>query len=178
MDCLSGAVRHFDRKYHYKTNQWIHPSTLARIEPFLASGEIQLVGNVSIGRNCHIEKGVTIENSHIGHTSLIDRDVEIKESMIMSFTHIQHMASIRRTIIGRHTTIEEHSILGGENGIGENLIAVIGENAVLPPESVVSAGVRVAPLKHSHRILATGRFMELGIDEKNIYFAEKGSMKR
>ena len=178
MDCLSGAVRHFDRKYHYKTNQWIHPSTLARIEPFLASGEIQLVGNVSIGRNCHIEKGVTIENSHIGHTSLIDRDVEIKESMIMSFTHIQHMVSIRRTIIGRHTTIEEHSILGGENGIGENLVAVIGENAVLPPESVVSAGVRVAPLKHSHRILATGRFVELGIDERNIYFAEKSSMKR
>jgi NDP-sugar pyrophosphorylase family protein len=178
MDCLSGAVRHFDRKYHYKTNQWIHPSTLARIEPFLDSGDIELVGNVSIGRNCHIEKGVTIENSHIGHTSLIDRDVEIKESMIMSFAHIQHMVSIRRTIVGRHSTIEEHSILGGENGIGLDHVAVIGENAVLPPESVVSAGVRVAPLKHSHSILATGRFVELGIDEKNIYFAEKGSMKR
>ena len=178
MDCLSGAVRHFDRKYHYKTNQWIHPSTLARIEPFLASGEIQLVGNVSIGRNCHIEKGVTIENSHIGHTSLIERDVEIKECMIMSFAHIQHGVNIRRTIVGRHTTIEEHSVLGGENGIGLDHVAVIGENAVLPPESVVSAGVRVAPLKHSHSILATGRFVELGIDEKNIYFAEKGSMKR
>ncbi len=177
MDCLSGAVRHFDRKYHYKPNQWIHPSTLAKIEPFLASGEIQLVGNVSIGRNCHIEKGVMIENSHIGHTSLIERNVEIKESMIMSFAHIQHMASIHRTIIGRHTTIEEHSVLGGENGVGENLIAVIGENAILPPESVVATGVRVAPLKHSHSILATGRFVELGIDERNIYFAEKGSMK-
>ena len=114
MDCLSGAVRHFDRKYHYKPNQWIHPSTLAKIEPYLASGEIQLVGNVSIGRNCHIEKGVTIENSHIGHTSLIERDVEIKESMIMSFAHIQHMVSIRRTIVGRHSTIEEHSVLGGK----------------------------------------------------------------
>ncbi len=32
-------------------------------------------GNVSIGRNCRIERGVVIENSHIGHTSLIDRDV-------------------------------------------------------------------------------------------------------
>ena len=173
MDCLSGAVRHFDRKYHYKPNQWIHPSTLAKIEPFLASGDIQLLGNVSIGRNCHIEKGVTIENSHIGHTSLIERDVEIKESMIMSFAHIQHMVSIRRTIVGRHSTIEEHSVLGGENGMGENLIAVIGENATLPPESVVSAGVRVAPLKHSHSILATGRFVELGTDERNIYFTEK-----
>ena len=118
-----------------------------------------------------------IENSHIGHTSLIERNVEIKESMIMSFAHIQHMVNIRRTIVGRHSTIEEHSVLG-ENGIGENLIAVIGENAILPPESVVPAGVRVAPLKHSHSILATGRFVELGIDERNIYFAEKGSMKR
>ena len=177
MDCLSGAVRHFDRKYHYKPNQWIHPSTLAKIEPFLASGEIQLLGNVSIGRNCHIEKGVIIENSHIGHTSLIERNVEIKESMIMSFAHIQHMVSIRRTIVGRHSTIEEHSVLG-ENGVGLDHIAVIGENAILPPESVVPAGVRVAPLKHSHSILATGRFVELGIDERNIYFAEKGSMKR
>jgi NDP-sugar pyrophosphorylase family protein len=104
--------------------------------------------------------------------------VEIKESMIMSFAHIQHMVSIRRTIVGRHSTIEEHSVLGGENGIGRDLVAVIGENVILPPESVVSAGVRVAPLKHSHSILATGRFVELGIDEKNIYFAEKGSMKR
>jgi len=178
MDCLSGAVRHFDRKYHFKPNQWIHPSTLERIEPLLATGDIQLLGNVSIGRNCHIERGVRIENSHIGHTSLIDRGVEVKESMIMSFAHIQHMVNIRHTIIGRHSTIEEHSILGGKNGIGEDLIAVIGENVVLPRESVVSAGVRVAPLKHSHRILATGRFVELGTDERNIYFAEKDSMKR
>ena len=177
MDCLSGAVRHFDRKYHYKPNQWIHPSTLAKIEPLLTSGDIQLVGNVSIGRNCHIEKGVVIESSHIGHTSLIERNVEIKESMIMSFADIHHMADIHRTIVGRHTTIEEHSVLGA-NEKGESHIAVIGENVILPPESVVASGVRVAALKHSHRILATGRFVELGTDERNIYFAEKGSMKR
>jgi NDP-sugar pyrophosphorylase family protein len=120
---------------------------------------------------------VVIENSHIGHTSLIERNVEIRESMIMSFAHIQLMSNIRRTIVGRHTSIEERCILGG-NGIGESHIAVVGENVILPPESVVSAGVRVAPLKHSHSILATGRFAELGIDERNIYFAEKGSMKR
>ncbi len=177
MDCLSGAVRHFDRKYHYKPNQWIHPSTLAKIAPLLESGDIQLLGNVSIGRNCRIERGVTIENSHIGHTSIIERDVEIKDSMIMSFAYIQHMVSIKRSIVGRHTTIEEHSILGA-NGEGEGHIAVIGENAILPPESVVAPGVRAAPLKHSHSILATGRFVELGIDDRNIYFAEKGSPKR
>jgi NDP-sugar pyrophosphorylase family protein len=169
-------VRHFDRKYHYKPNQWIHPSTLARIEPHLISGDIKLIGNVSIGRNCQIEKGVAIENSHIGHTSLIERNADIKSSMIMSFAHIEHMVSIRRTIVGRHSTIEEHSILGGEDP-GDDLVAVIGENVTLPPDSVVSTGARVAPLKHSHSILATGRFVELGTDERNIYFAEKGSKK-
>lgn len=177
MDCLSGTVRHFDRKYHYGINQWIHPSTLEKIKPLLDSGDIKLVGNVSIGRNCHIEKAVIIKNSHIGHSSLIERNVEIRDSMIMSFTHIQHMVNIRRAIVGRHTTIEEHSVLGNGDEEAKH-IAVVGENVVLPPESMVSAGVRVAPLKHSHSILATGRFIELGTDERNIYFAEKGSIRR
>ena len=50
---------------------------------------------------------------------------------------------------------------------------MVGENVILPAESVVAAGARVASLKHSHSILATGRFVELGMDERNIYFAEK-----
>jgi NDP-sugar pyrophosphorylase family protein len=177
MDCLSGAVRHFDRKYCYKPNQWIHPSTLSKIKPSLDSGDIKLIGNVSIGRNCHLEKGVTVENSHIGHTSLIERNAEIRDSMIMSFAHIKHMVSIRRSIVGRHSTIEEHSVLGS-NDTNDALVAVIGENVNLPSDSAVSSGVRVAPLKHSHSILATGRFVELGTDERNIYFSEKVAMKR
>jgi NDP-sugar pyrophosphorylase family protein len=168
MDCLAGKVRHFDRKYQYRPHQWIHPSTLARIRKYLDSGDIVLKGNVSIGRNCNIERGVTIENSHIGHTSLVERDVEIKNSMIMSFAHIQHQVSIVSAIVGRHSTVEEHSIINA-NG----RIPVIGENVTLPAESVVGSGVRVAQLKHSHSILATGRFLELGTDDRNIYFTEK-----
>lgn len=57
-----------------------------------------------------------IENSHIGHTSLIERDVEIKESMVMSFAHIKHSVSISRAIVGRHSTLEEHSDLGLDGG--------------------------------------------------------------
>jgi NDP-sugar pyrophosphorylase family protein len=115
---------------------------------------------------------VVIENAHIGHTSLIERDVEIRESMIMSFAHIQHMVSIHHAIVGRHSTIEERSVLGG-NRVVDGDVAVIGENVTLPAESMVAPGARVAPLKHSHRILATGRFAELGTDERNIYFTEK-----
>lgn len=175
MDCLFGRVRHFDRKYRYRADQWIHPSTLRRIERYLNSGDIVLKGCVSIGRNCHIERGVVIENSHIGHTSLIERDVEIRDSMIMSFANIQHMSSIHQSIVGRHTTIEERSLLGRPNGSQADRIPVVGENVILPAESVVSPGTRVAPLKHSHSILATGRFVELGIDERNIYFTERAT---
>ena len=172
IDCLSGKVKHFDRKYQYRPGQWIHPATLQRIEKHLASGEIELRGQVSIGRNCQIEKGVVIENSHIGHTSLIERDVEIKDSMIMSFANIQHRVSINCAIVGRHSTIEEHSVLN-VSGSNNGRIPIVGENVVLPADSVVSAGTRVAPLKHSHCVLATGRFVELGTDESNIYFTEK-----
>ena len=90
----------------------------------------------------------------------------------MSFAHIKHSVTINRAIVGRHCTLEEHSALGLNNGPNGG-VPVVGENVVLPSESVVAPGVRVALLKHSHSILATGRFNELGIDERNIYFKEK-----
>lgn len=174
MDCLGGRVRHFDRKYQYGPNQWVHPSTMERIKEYLDSGEIKLLGNVSIGRNCFIERGTVIENSHIGHTSLIGRNAEIRNSLIMSFCNIKRGVVMNRSIVGRHSIIEANSILsanGGENNSGK--VPVVGENVILPAESVVGAGTRIAPLKHSHSILATGRFAELGIDDKNIYFTER-----
>jgi NDP-sugar pyrophosphorylase family protein len=173
MDCLAGSVRHFDRKYEYRPNQWVHPSTLEKISKHLDSGEIQLRGTVSVGRNCHVERGVVIQNSHIGHTSLIERDVEIKDSLIMSFANIQHKVAISGAVMGRHSTIEEHSVVSADSSTGNDRLPVIGENVTLPAESVVGPGTRVAPLKHSHRILATGRFLELGTDDRNIYFTEK-----
>ena len=172
MDCLAGAVKHFDQKNEYRKSQWIHPSTLNKIEAFLQNGDIVLKGNVSIGRNCRIEKGTLIENSHIGHTSLIEPNVEIKNSVIMSFGNIRRDVFIDKAIIGRHTTIESHCILNGDRKHGKIRIPVIGENVTLP-ESVVGPGIRVAPLKHSHSILATGRFVETGIDDRNFYFTEK-----
>jgi NDP-sugar pyrophosphorylase family protein len=92
--------------------------------------------------------------------------------MVMSFAHIMHSVIINRAIVGRHCILEEHSALGLNNG-AEGGVPVVGENVVLPSESVVTPGVRVALLKYSHSILATGRFNELGIDERNIYFKEK-----
>ena len=174
MDALSGQVKHFEFRHEYRPHQWIHPSTLSKIEKYLKSGEIELRGNVSIGRNCRIERGAVIEDSHIGHTSIIERDVEIRKSMVMSFSNIGHKVYMNGAVMGRHSTIEANSIIDADQPVGNGRIPVIGENVHLAAESAVGPGTRVAPLKFSHRVLATGRFAELGIDDRNIYFTEKG----
>ncbi|MCJ7444392.1 MAG: hypothetical protein MUO26_07680 [Methanotrichaceae archaeon] len=139
----------------------------------MKKGDIVLRGNICIGRNCRIEKGTLIENAHIGHTSLIERNVEIKNSVIMCFGNIRRDVCINKAIIGRHSTIEAHCMLNAARPRRNARIPVVGENVVLPRESVVGPGIRVAPLKHSHSILATGRFIETGIDDQNFYFTEK-----
>lgn len=176
MNVLSGQVRHFTFRHQYRPNQWIHPSTLARIERYLESGDITLKGSVVIGRNCRVEPGAIIENSHLGHTSIVERGVEISDSMVMSFAKIGRGVEIRRALVGRHSTIESHSVLSGDSqamSISNSKIPVVGEDVVLPRESHVGPGTRVAPLRFSHRILATGKFLERGSDDRNIYFAEK-----
>jgi NDP-sugar pyrophosphorylase family protein len=173
MDVLAGKVKHFIFRHKYKPHQWVHPSTLSKIRADLDSGDIQLKGNVSIGRNCRIERGTIIEDSHIGHTSMIQRDVEIRKSMVMSFSNIKRGAVLNRCIVGRHSTIEANCVLDADQPHSNSKIPVIGEDVILPPESTVLPGTRVAPLKYSHRVLATGKFVELGIDDKNLYFTEK-----
>jgi NDP-sugar pyrophosphorylase family protein len=173
MDVLAGKVEHFAFSHAYKPHQWIHPSTLSKIQGDLDSGEIKLKGNISIGRNCRIERGTIIENSHIGHTSMIERNVEIRNSMVMSFSNIKRGVVMNGAIVGRHSTIGANCILGAHQPHADGKIPVIGEDLLLPPESTVLPGTRVAPLKYSHRVLATGKFAELGVDDRNIYFTEK-----
>jgi NDP-sugar pyrophosphorylase family protein len=173
MNVLASKVRHFSFRHQYKPNQWIHPTTLSRIKRHLDSGDIKLLGNVAIGRNCRIEPGVVIENSHIGHTCMIERGAEVKNSMLMSFSNLMHGAVMERAIVGRHSSIGAHSTLASNQSNGMAGIPVIGENVVLPKDSSVGPGLRVAQLKYSHMILATGKFLERGSDERNIYFSQK-----
>jgi hypothetical protein len=60
-----------------------------------------------------------------------------------------------------------------ESTLGGNKVPVVGENVTLLDRSVIGPGKRVAPISQSHRILRTGKFIELGMDENNIYFIEK-----
>ena len=174
MDFLGGKVEHYAFRNEYRPGQWVNPKTLNRIGRYLDSGDIELRGKVFIGRNCNIEKGAVIENSHIGHTSLIERDSVIKNSMIMSFAHINRGSFLNRTIVGRHSTIGTKCVLDADQPCCKpGKIPVVGENVILPQESVVGPGTRVAPLKYSYKILATGKFSQLGTDDGNIYFCEK-----
>ena len=173
MDVLSGRINNFAFRHEYRANQWVHPSTLSKIQKHLDSGDIELKGNVSIGRNCRIEKGTVIENSHIGHTNMIERDTEIRKSTVMSFCNIKREVIINGSIVGRHSTIGTNSILDGDQPPSDGRIPVIGEDVTMPAESVISPGTRVAPIRYSTRILSSGRFIELEFDDKNIYFAER-----
>lgn len=173
MDVLASKIEHYAFRNVYRPHQWIHPSTLNRIEKRLESGEIVLRGNVFIGRNCKIEKGVVIENSHLGHTGLIERDVTIKNSMVMSFSNIKRSSVLNRAIVGRNSTIGTNCHLDADKPCPSTNIPVVGEDVILPKESTVGPGTRVAPLRYSHKILATGRFLQLGTDDGNIYFCEK-----
>ncbi len=173
MDVLAGKIEQYTFRNEYRPHQWINPTTLNRIEKCLKSGEIELKSNVFIGRNCNIEPGAVIENSHIGHTSLVERGVEIKNSMVMSFSHIKRDARLNKTIVGRHSTIGTDCVLDADQPYSNGRIPMVGEDVILPRESVVGAGTRVAPLKYSYKILATGRFLQMGTDDRNIYFCEK-----
>lgn len=174
MDFLGGKVEHYAFRNEYRPGQWINPTTLSRIKKHLDSGDIELRGKVFIGRNCNIEKGVIIEDSHIGHTSLIERGSVIRKSMVMSFASIKRGSYLNRTIMGRHSTIGTKCVLDADQPFNKaGKIPVVGENVILPQESVVGPGTRVAPLKYSYKILATGKFSQLGTDDENIYFCEK-----
>lgn len=174
MDFLGGKVEHYAFRNEYRPGQWINPTTLKRIGSLLDSGDIELRGKVFIGRNCDIERGAVIENSHIGHTSLIERDSVIKNSMVMSFANIKRGSILNGTIVGRHSTIGAKCVLDSDQPCCKpGKIPVVGENVILPQESVVGPGTRVAPLKYSYKILATGKFLQLGTDDGNIYFCEK-----
>ena len=176
MDVLKGKVGNFNFKHQYRPGQWIHPTTLSKIEKDLRSGEIELRGRISIGRNVRIERGAIIEQSHIGHHSLVARGAEITNSMVMSLSNIRRGVILNKAIVGRHSTLEAGSrVDAGQqaNGRPNQRIPVIGEDVILPPDSVVGPGTRVALLKYSHKILATGRFVELGNDDRNIFFSEK-----
>ncbi len=176
LDILQGKIKNITLEHRRRNNIWVHPSTVKRNRGL--SG-VELGENVLIGRNCTLGGGVTIENSSIGHTCMIGEGSVIKNSVIMSFVNIGKGVRLNRCILGRFTTVEDGSVIDADldvdyAGNPMERVPVIGGGGVkIFKNSIIGPGKRVAPIRESHRILSTGRFMELGMDRENIYFAER-----
>lgn len=160
-----------------RSKKSIHKTTSDRIQTKLDSNQITIEGNVIIGGDCEIGKEVKIEDSCIGDNCIIDDGVKIKGSVVMSFTNIGKNAFLNKCIVGAYSTIGKDCVIDGDMEVDSKLkgnkVPVIGEDVTLLDRSVISPGKRVASISKSHCILSTGKFIELGMDEKNIYFIEK-----
>ena len=161
---------------HKGDRRWIHRSTLRNIEKLERPPEI---GNyVHIGEHCMIEEDVKIKSSCIGDYCKIGKGTTITGSVVMDFVNIDKNVKLNNCIVGRYSAIREKSIIDRDMDVevregSHDLTPVIGEGVVIEEGSIIGPKKRVAPIYESHRILSTGRFLELGYDETNVYFVEK-----
>ncbi|ODS42937.1 MAG: hypothetical protein MSIBF_06665 [Candidatus Altiarchaeales archaeon IMC4] len=178
-DLLHKKVGHIKLKIgsYGRGERVVHETTLKRIGDRLENNDIEICGNVMIGGDCEIGSGVKIEDSCIGDNCIIGDGVTIRGSVVMNFTNIDRDSLLNKCIVASYSNIGKGCRIDGEmevdSTIGRDRIPVIGENVSLFDRSVIGPGKRVAPIAKSHCILRTGRFIELGMDEKNIYFIEK-----
>ncbi|MEK6978161.1 MAG: NDP-sugar synthase [Candidatus Hydrothermarchaeota archaeon] len=176
MDILHGELKNIKREHEYKPGQWIHPDTVCRTNGL---DGVRIKGTALIGRACQIGRNVTIEDSTIGHTCIIAEGTTIRESVVNSFANIGKNTILNRCILGRYTTVEENSRIDAGIEVefpvaSQDRIPVVGGGGVtIVRNSVIGPGKRVAPIHQSHRILSTGRFIELGYDKENVYFRER-----
>ncbi|MEM3725321.1 MAG: NDP-sugar synthase [Candidatus Bathyarchaeia archaeon] len=71
----------------------------------IKQGKIEVEGSVLIGRHCKIGDGVRIVNSCIDNYTKIGDGVVIENSAIMDRVIIEKEAEIKSSIIGRHVTV-------------------------------------------------------------------------
>ncbi len=159
----------------YEAGQVIRPSTLRAIEQ---TKDVKLMGNAIVGGDCKIGKGAVIENSYIGDSCIIGENATIKNSVVMDFTNVGEGVRLNGCVIGRYSTIERGSVVDRELEVDVAMgnpdhTPVIGEGVTIVENSVIGPKKRVAPIQESHRILSTGRFVELGYDRNNVYFIER-----
>jgi NDP-sugar pyrophosphorylase family protein len=173
-DILKQKVSNIRFKNKYKDSAWIHSSTMQRIHP-----EKLKIGNyVLIGGDSTIGDNVSIESSCIGDHCIIGEGSVIQGSVVMDFTNIGKHARLNNCIVGAYSTIGNYSVIDSDMHIdfvggGDDLTPVIGEDVTIFERSVIGPKKRVAQIKDSHRILATGKFQDLGYDRANVYFIEK-----
>ena len=167
-----GNIR-FRPEHEIKNRVWVHPTTQKRFK----EGGPRISRSTIIGGDCEIHNTVIIENSSISDNCIIGANVTIRNSVVMDFVNLKEGVKLNSCIIGRYATIGEESIIDAENMVEvsgrKDRTPVVGDNVNIVGHSLLGAYKRVAPIEHSHTILKSMHFKELGYDDANFYFIEK-----
>ena len=116
------------------------------IKSMYESGQLNLEGEVLIGRHTSIGNGTKISYSNVDNFTVIGENVEIDGSAVMDRSVIGNYAVIKDSILGRHVEIKSSKEM--PTRIAKSVIAddvTIGEGSEL-------VGVKVAP----HRTVSPG----------------------
>lgn len=173
-DILKQKVGNIRFRSRYRDYVWIHSSTMRRIN----LDKIKIGDYTLIGGDGTIEDNVRIENSCIGDNCVIGEGSVITGSVVMDFANVGRYVRLNNCIIGKYSMIGNYSAIDSDihidfAGGSDDLTPVIGHDVTVLERSVIGPKKRVASIRDSHRILATGKFQDLGYDKANVYFIEK-----
>ena len=100
----------------------------AVIKSMYESGELELEGEVLIGRHASIGSGAYIAYSNVDNFTVIGKDVRIEGSAVMDRSYVGDFAVIKDSILGRHVEVRsskekptriEGSVIADDVSVGE-----------------------------------------------------------
>lgn len=173
-DILAQKIPSIRFKNKFGEGVWVHSTTRPRFDP----ARVELTPPVLVGGDTAIAGNVHIENSCIGDQCLIGEGSLIRGSVVMDHVNVGKHCRLVNCIVGKYATIEDYAVVDSEmsvdfQGGSEDRTPVVGEGVRIFERSVIGPKKRVARIQESHRILATGKFQDLGYDRENVYFSEK-----
>jgi NDP-sugar pyrophosphorylase family protein len=175
LDIVNQRVENIKFREEHKIDEevWVHPTTSSRFK----DNKPNIIKSTIIGGDCEIHPSVSIENSSIGDNCVFQEGVKIRNSIVMDFVNLKKGVVLNSCIIGRYVSIGENCVVDAENVVEvtgkKDKSPVVGDGVHIMSDSILGAYKRVAPIEHTHTILKSGRFRELGFDNRNVYFIEK-----
>lgn len=135
-DLLRANELHLEQLQEYKLEGNVHP--LAHIDGYVHIGPgtrilpgVVIEGNVVIGAECKIGPNCYLR----GHTSIGDhchvgQSVEVKNSIILSHSHIGHLSYLGDSILGEHVNFGAGTITSNFRHDGKNHRSMIGTTLI------------------------------------------------
>jgi len=111
--------------------------------------EIELEGNILIGRHCHIGSGTYIEESVVDNFSVIRAEAKIIKSAVMDRVYVGEGTTIENSIVGRHCEIRStkdnpvrivNSTLGDDVVVEEGTVII---RSKVYPHKLINANSRI-----------------------------------